>query len=163
MGWVVYGRTPARLGKVSRWKRFRSLPNSETLSPLLISAAKVCGKMPRIKQFSIKVKTSRAQYKDNKLDYDFVRRVFELWFVSAGTTLEIPRFPFAVWNPVIDHDTCISRYNRVYFRTGIYKPVDDIIESWREVVGSEGKVNFTDESYWYWNHGMHYSGALQET
>lgn len=168
-GWVVYEATPVRTGKVSRYQKFRSLPNSETLSPLLISAARVCGRMPRIRQFSLKVKTCGGMYEDHDLDYDFVKRIFEVWFVSAGMTLEVPRLPFVVWNPVIDHDIDIIHYNRVYFRTGKYRPDDSIIKSWRDVIGSEGKVNFLDESYCnrygppYWNDRMHYTGALHET
>lgn len=164
----VYGETPARERAVSNYNQYRSLPNVATFTPFLISAAEVCARMPKIKQFSLKLNNNRSnQSKDRRLSVNFVDRIFELWYLSANTTLE--KFHKIAENPVIPIDCRISRYNRVYFRVGEYQPDHKIVQSWREVVGHSGKINFLEESH-CWNYQpwcdlrMQYTGkSLQET
>lgn len=162
---AVYTCTPVCMQRVSAYNKFRSLPNPETLTPFLVSAARACAKMPKIRRFSLKLNTNEMYWK--RLDYDFVDRLFELWFLSAGTTME--RFNSVVQNPVVPPDDRVSGHKRVYFRFGNYKPDDEVISSWREVVGKGGKVVLLDEAFCrfrqpWGNKRMQYTGdALQET
>jgi len=161
---MVYAMTQVGEYEVSAQNKYRSLPNPETFTPFLTSAASVCARMPKIKQFSLKLNTNYMYRK--RLDYEFVDRVFELWFMSAGQTFE--KFNKLIENPVIPLDGSIIHHNRVYFRTGDYIPDKSVEKSWREVVGTSGKINFLDEACceyyqpWGWKR-MQYTGEeLQE-
>ncbi|KAH8730569.1 hypothetical protein GQ44DRAFT_700529 [Phaeosphaeriaceae sp. PMI808] len=163
-GFIVYNRTPIREGEVSDHNKYRSLPNPQTMTPLLTSVARMCAQMPRIKQLSIKL--NRNDMNRSRLDVDVVDRVFELWFLAASSTLE--KFDNVVQNPVIPLDADISQCNRVYFRMGRYKPDAEVLKLWRETVGVDGKIIFLDEAHceffqpWGWFRLQYTGNKLHE-
>jgi hypothetical protein len=140
---LVYTDTPVRVQWVAR-DVFRSLPNPETIVPFLISAAGACAAMPSIKEFSIRLNDSSRLSMHTCYD-DFIDRVLEIWFRSAGTTLET--YNHVAKRPRIPPDTKISGHNRVYFRVGNYMPDEQVMNSWRKVVGEDGKVISLDEEH----------------
>jgi hypothetical protein len=149
----VYTDTSTRVQWVQR-DVFRTLPNPETLAPLLISAAEACAGMPKIKEFSIKLEDNSRWH----LNHDFIDRVLEIWFLAAGTTL-------AKWNkttqkPQIPLDTTLTGHNRVYFRVGDYMPDEHVLNSWRKVIGRDGKMISLDEEHCRdnWGRWMQYVG-----
>lgn len=144
--WIIYTETQVRVGKISKWRKFRSLPNPETFTPFLSSAAGLCGRIPRIKQFSLKLNNDDLNRgREYRLDYTAVDRVFELWFFTAGTSSDKPNG--TIGKPTIRPDVSLTNHNRVYFRVGNYKPDSTILNSWREVIGKDGKMNFLDEEH----------------
>lgn len=142
-GFWVYGDLPVRERQVSDRNKYRSLPNPDTFTSFLVSAARVCARMPRVRQFSLKLNNNEMN--QQRLHYDFVDRVFELWFLAAGQTLE--RFNNRTENPVIPLDTEIAHHNRLYLRVGDYMPNNEILESWKHVIGVDGKLKFLLEEY----------------
>jgi hypothetical protein len=160
---IVYNRSPVRVRQVCDYNRYRSIPNSETMTPLLTSAAQMCARMPHIKQLSLKL--NKNEMNRSRLDTNVVDRVFELWFIAANSTLE--KFDSVVQNPVIPFDVDNSQRNRVYLRTGNYKPDDKALKLWREVVGLNGMIIFLDEAHceffqpWGWLR-LQYTGDLPQ-
>ncbi|ORY14966.1 hypothetical protein BCR34DRAFT_612530 [Clohesyomyces aquaticus] len=142
MGFWVYGGTPVRQRIVERLETYRSLPNPETPAPFLTSAAEACKNMPKIKRFSLKL--GRYSLRQYELYYSFVKRVFELWFISKGSTLEHNDI---TESPEIPSDSTNTHVNRVYLRFGDYMPEATVMESWRAVVGTEGKIFSLDEEF----------------
>jgi hypothetical protein len=140
----VYTDTSVRLRRKVARNKYRSLPNPETLAPFLISAADACARMPRIKEFSMKLHED-DDYSRRRLHYDFIDRVFELWYLSAGRMLG--EFGGYIRRPVIPLDAGISGRNRVYFCVGDHVPDANVMNSWREVVGRDGKVISLDEAH----------------
>jgi hypothetical protein len=159
--WTIYGETQVAIRSVKPWCKFRSVPNPETFTPFLCSAARLCSNMPRIKQFSLKLNNNHRNT-ISRLDYECVDRIFELWFFAAERSLET--ISDETERPEIPIDVRILHHDRVYFRVGRNPPDNTVVQSWRGVVGRYGKMNFLDEQHchplYYGTRRMAYSGEI---
>ncbi|KAF2009141.1 hypothetical protein BU24DRAFT_497340 [Aaosphaeria arxii CBS 175.79] len=142
-GFIVYKDTHLPMGEVSNYYQYRSLPNPETLTPFLSSAAHFCRTLPKIKRFALKMNDRPGGY--DELTFDFIDRILELWYFPGGVSHG--GFRKASQCPVLPIDQRIAQYDRVYFRIGSSRLDERIVESWRKAVGVDGKINHLDQNH----------------
>jgi hypothetical protein len=127
--------------------RFRALPDPSTFLPFLTDAAKAVARMPHLRKFIL---THGIQPGSRTI---FVFRVFELWYLKAGTPISSSPSPYAQ-NPEIPSDADYVTQNRLYWRVACWQPFDEAQEAWKDVVGPDAKIVFLKESQWEFGNGL---------
>jgi hypothetical protein len=141
----VFGDGPSTLGVVNR-NRFRSVPDTETFLPLLMDAEKAVQRMPNVRKFILK--QGHKFSKHFELDYTpIVSRVFELWYLKAGTHRSKDKVP-TYYDPSVPRDAAYLNRNRLYWRVDRWKPWDEAQAAWGAFAGPEAKVVFLEEDRW---------------
>ncbi|KAF2178923.1 hypothetical protein K469DRAFT_323331 [Zopfia rhizophila CBS 207.26] len=122
-------------------KRYRTLPDPETLRPLLLDAASAAKKMKNIKKFIMTVSDSWWKGTNHGMSYPFVNRVLEILYLEQGTrSTEMGRHE----HPKFPADDAVEG-NRVYWRVGGWEPWGEVQEAWRGFVGEGGKIVFLED------------------
>ncbi|KAH8711917.1 hypothetical protein GQ44DRAFT_830254 [Phaeosphaeriaceae sp. PMI808] len=140
----VFEDGPLRTKIVSH-DRFRSVPNTATLLPFLMDASKIALRVPNLQKFILKLGSNSAKY--NELDYyPIVSRVFELWYVKAGT-YRTPHEPVFFSDYIIPADAAYLNQNRLYWRVNGTKLWEEVQAAWCAIIGPEAKIVFLEEDH----------------
>ncbi|KAH7090483.1 hypothetical protein FB567DRAFT_292813 [Paraphoma chrysanthemicola] len=141
----VYEDGPFRT-EVVRWNQFRSLPDSSTMLPFLLDASKAISRITTLRKFILKI-DDHFEESQRLHHYPIVRRVFELWYVKAGTPRSPKDAPRGDY-PKIIGDAAYLHRNRLYWRVNGWKPWDELQASWQSTVGEDAKIVFLEEDNW---------------
>ncbi|KAF2276885.1 uncharacterized protein EI97DRAFT_458209 [Westerdykella ornata] len=139
----VYKEGPVWV-KLARRNRSRSVPDRETFHPLLLYAATALQRLKELRKFIL-----RPYQSETHLHWPNVVRLFELCHLRAGTA----RSPSGSSDdlstyPRILHEAKHINHNRVYWRTGKWRPWTDVDSAWRSFAGDEARIVFLDEEKW---------------
>ncbi|KAF1999305.1 hypothetical protein P154DRAFT_523346 [Amniculicola lignicola CBS 123094] len=125
----VYGVEPRR----TRWvhnHKFRSLPNPQTFSPLLLGAAGICRRLSNMRMMTLRTTGDRFW---NDIGYEWLtHRDFEMQYRRSGTPSDLKhcKTPF-------DDDLSV---NRVFWRSVDWEPPEEVQAKWQEVIGVQGRM-----------------------
>jgi hypothetical protein len=150
-GFPIFEDGPLMTG-VERIDRFRSLPNENTLLPFLIEAAQTVQSIPSLQKFILTLR-DKGWPSWTPLDYPFLSRILEVWYVKAGT----PRSPKGNTIASFPKVSCDAKYqerNRLYWRAGDWTPWEEACNVWQEVVGPDALIVFLDENMWTRGNGI---------
>jgi hypothetical protein len=139
----VFEDEPFRTAVV-RGNRFRSLPDTATLLPLLLDASRVASCIPHLRQFILKLGNMFEHH--SQTDY-FLSRIFELWYLKAG----MPRSPnnsAGYWTPAVARDGNYLHQNRLYWRVDGWEPWSELQTAWQTIAGPDAKIVFLNEDKW---------------
>lgn len=143
----VFGDGPLRTGVVKNdW--FRAKPNETTLLPLLLDAAKAVEGLPQLQKFILSLKDVAIS-----LGYPGQTRVFELWYIKAGT-LRSPKGRTRGCFPKVHCDEKYLRRNRLYWRVDKWTPWEEVQTAWGKIVGPDAKIVWIDEENWTKENGI---------
>ncbi|KAH7075651.1 hypothetical protein BKA63DRAFT_511983 [Paraphoma chrysanthemicola] len=141
----VYEDEPFRT-EVVRRDQFRSLPDPSTLLPFLLDASKAISRITTLRKLILKI--DRYFEESQRLrHYPIVRRVFEIWYVKAGTPRSPKDAPTRDY-PKIAGDAAYLHRNRLYWRVNGWKPWDEVQASWQSILGEDAKIVFLEERNW---------------
>lgn len=152
-GFPVFEDGPLMI-RVDRKDRFRSLPEETTLLPFLLKAARAVKSIPTLRKFILGLK-DKSWPSATALNYPFLSRVLELWYLKAGT----PRSPkdgsdsIAAF-PIVYCDAKYLNQNRIYWRTAGWTPWEEVYNAWQKVAGPNAKIVFLDEDMWTRENGI---------
>jgi hypothetical protein len=152
----VWGDGPYRTGVVLE-DRFRSVPSTITFLPFLMDASQIVSCIPTLRKFILKLGNQDAKHSD--LDYyPIVSRVFELWYLKAGTRRWLSSTPTSPY-VIIPGDSTYLNQNRLYWRVDRWEPWEQVQAAWGAVAGRDAKIVFLDEDRWS-SDGYTYEGEF---
>ncbi|KAF1830452.1 hypothetical protein BDW02DRAFT_633609 [Decorospora gaudefroyi] len=122
--------------------RFRSRPDAATFLPFLMDAAKAVSRLDNLQKLILKLGNRFSRPQDVR-DFPIVSRVFELWYLKAGT-LRSPKGAY----PSLPGDAAYLDRNRIYWRVDRWQPWDEMQTEWSAIAGQDAKVVFLAEDRW---------------
>lgn len=108
-------------------KRNRTLPNDETINPMLRAAARVMGKMPKIETFRLYLGDNFSEDPGKPFVPQFMTRMFRVKFVKHPKGKD---GPVLIWTlgQKIDH----------------WRPAEDVLEAWKVAAGGKLEISYVE-------------------
>ncbi|KAK4691316.1 hypothetical protein P7C71_g5656, partial [Lecanoromycetidae sp. Uapishka_2] len=100
-------------------RRFRFLPDSEKITPLLVAMARAAGQMPKLQRITLRADLATGR-----------RDIFEVEYLAAGQ------------KPYHRHEKKVeNRWEpRLYWESGKWRPDDEVLRLWRQAKAVDGKL-----------------------